>query len=747
MKDKYKKKGISNSTTVLQTKPASSLSIRLDSQTKFPGPPTPRAQRSVDVGKDARNLDGKEAEKEKPQQAGLNLDWPSIGDSVAGFVMPEWAHGLPTFVAKFQKEMTFAPDTLAEEIWNDAIDATVNPEIKRSAVVRVSEDLCLEEQRFLAKRRKFTTRALAKYLEIPESDIHPDDVPVIAMCGSGGGLRALVAGASSYYSAKQAGLFDCITYTAGVSGSCWLQTLYHSSLTNQNLGKLLKHLKARIGVHIAFPPPVLRLITSAPTDKYLLAGAFEKYYGIKDADFGLVDVYGLLLGARLMVPRNEIDINPDDLKLSCQRKYVDGGAHPLPIYTAVRHEIPLQEQIEKADKESRKPAEKPSQDELSIRAQKEAWFQWFEFTPYELFCEELGAGIPTWAVGRQFRAGQSIVRDHGHALPELRVPMLMGIWGSAFCATLAHYYKEIRPIVTGLTGLGGLDAMISEREDDLGKVHPIDPAQIPNFAIGMRDILPKSCPESIHQHKDIALMDAGMSNNLPIYPLLRPGRNVDIIIAFDASADIQKENWLRVADGYARQRGVKGWPVGTGWPDAADAGPSQTGKAMEEADKVSTAEAERQVKQADADQKKMEHDTPGSDAVGQGTIWVGTTAERTSDEEPPRSKRVDTDWQLMTPDAGITLIYFPFLPNPRVDGVDPDKSEFMSTWNFVYTPEDIDKVVQLAQENFHDGADSTKMAVRAVYERKKKQRLERAQKLADEQGNRWGEIPELKVSS
>ena len=76
-----------------------------------------------------------------------------------------------------------------------------------------------------------------------------------------------------------------------------------------------------------------------------------------------------------------------------------------------------------------------------------------------------------------------------------------------------------------------------------------------------------------------------MSNNLPIYPLLRRGRNVDIIVCFDASADIKQENWLSVAEGYAKQRGIRGWPVGAGWPrvedemntelDAANAGTAQ----------------------------------------------------------------------------------------------------------------------------------------------------------------------------
>lgn len=53
--------------------------------------------------------------------------------------------------------------------------------------------------------------ALAKYLDVPEKDVHPEDVPTIAMVGSGGGLRALVAGTGSMLAAYEDGLFDCVT--------------------------------------------------------------------------------------------------------------------------------------------------------------------------------------------------------------------------------------------------------------------------------------------------------------------------------------------------------------------------------------------------------------------------------------------------------------------------------------------------------------------------------------------------------
>lgn len=283
--------------------------------------------------------------------------------------MPDWAHSLPEYIAKLQKELSTEPDSLGEEMWQEAHDPEANPEITWDATVRVSDELCNEEKDFIQKRKHHTRIALAHYLDIPEAEIYPDDVPTIALCGSGGGLRALVAGSSSYHSAQESGLFDCATYTAGVSGSCWLQTLYHSTLANQNFSKLLQHLKNRINIHIAFPPPVLQMITSAPTHKFLLSGGYEKWKGAKNAEFGLVDVYGLLLGARLLVPKGELGVEPRNLKISKQRGHLESGAHPLPIYTAVRHELPAEETVEKDFRRC----------SIQEEAKKEAWFQWFEY--------------------------------------------------------------------------------------------------------------------------------------------------------------------------------------------------------------------------------------------------------------------------------------------------------------------------------------------------------------------------------
>ncbi|KAK7415178.1 hypothetical protein QQZ08_012424 [Neonectria magnoliae] len=661
-----------------------------------------------------------------------DFEWPAISDKLVDFIAPEWSKMFPGYMRKLQRELSMSPGSLADEIWTEAHDPLVHPEIRYSAKVRVSPDLCDDEQVYLARRRRVAKVGLAKYLGLKEEDVHPDDVPTIAMCGSGGGLRALIAGTGSILATEEDGLFDCVTYTSGVSGSCWLQALNLTSFNKGNVHNLLEHLKSRASTHIAYPPDAFQSLVSMPTNKYLLSGMVEKLKGDPNADFGLVDVYGVLLAARYLVPRGDLGVDGRDFKLSNQREYIQYGQLPMPIYTAVRHEIPNLTEAEAQ-------AGIFGVEKAKEKAKNEAWFQWYEITPYEFFCEEFGAGIPTWALGRKFNDGKDVPPEYGFHLPEIRLPLLMGIFGSAFCATLSHYYREVKPVVKSLVGFGAFDDLISTRDGDLSKVHPIDPAKIPNFAYGMHGKLPDTAPGSIYDSEYIQLMDAGMSNNLPIYPLLRPGRDVDVVIAFDASADIKTDNWLSVTDGYCRQRGIKGWPVGIGWPKPGES-PAQAAKELEEAQAKSAREAEDKLQDAKEAQNELRKEAkesgkpcksddkeskykPGeedSGDLGYCTVWVGTNQERSA--ESPRSKAIagPESWRLMEPDAGIAVVYLPLLTNDKVPGVSPGTSDYLSTWNFIYTPEQIDKVVQLARANYDEGKDQIRSTVRAIYERKKR---------------------------
>jgi phospholipase A2 len=361
----------------------------------------------------SRSASASSTQTENQKEAALDTQWQKFTDRLSalntsilstislGNVLPDWSIGLPVWITKLQRELNMEPGSLADTIWTEARDPLVNPEVARDAKVRLSAELCDEEKEFLKKRREHTKKALAKYLEIPEEEIHPDDVPVIASTGSGGGLRAMGAGAGYYQALHESGLYDCITYTAGVSGSCWLQSIFLSSIGQQDFGKVIEHLKTRIGVHIAYPPAVLDLIDTVPTNKYLLRGIVEKLR-VGYSQFGLVDLYGLLLGARLLVPEDPQRIDDRDLKLSQQKRFFENGEQPLPIYTAVRHEIP-EVGNETENKESGKNEEAAEAKQKEKEAQEDTtpkqsdWFQWFEATPYEFYSEDLeGTSYPVF---------------------------------------------------------------------------------------------------------------------------------------------------------------------------------------------------------------------------------------------------------------------------------------------------------------------------------------------------------------
>ena len=73
------------------------------------------------------------------------------------------------------------------------------------------------------------TNALARYLQLPDDEyVHPDDVPLVALGGSGGGYRAMYGYAGFLKEAENTGLWQCSTWVSGVSGSCWPIAAYYT---------------------------------------------------------------------------------------------------------------------------------------------------------------------------------------------------------------------------------------------------------------------------------------------------------------------------------------------------------------------------------------------------------------------------------------------------------------------------------------------------------------------------------------
>ncbi|KAG0374959.1 hypothetical protein BGX24_009718 [Mortierella sp. AD032] len=609
-----------------------------------------------------------------------------IGEEIKGRV-PTLADYF-TAVDTVRKELQLGDGSLYQSIVNNMSDANKNPEIQLDATVRQGNDLCPQELAFQTARRKKMKKAFAKFIGVHESDINESDIPVIALAGSGGGYRAMVSSLGYMTAAKKAGLFDCTMYMAGVSGSCWMIAQY-LTLGQRSFTKTMEHFKQSLSTPIAHYPSFLdTMLTNPGAAQLILEGVVQKYS--QNRVLTLVDGFGTVLASRLLIHRerdgdNGEWVDPLDFKMSQQSRWVNYGDQPLPIYTAVSHVLPG------ATSQPDPIEEIVVDDEVGKEDSDEHYYQWFEMTPYEFGSEETSAWIPTWSFGRRFVEGKSVEK-----IPETNLAILLGTFGSAFTATLADYYNEVRPLLNKAMS-DSMDNYINEYLDGMSLIHPLSPSCFPNPIYKLPNPEPEA--EAFSQRKNIYLNDAGMDNNLPLYPLLRPGRKIDVILAFDSSADIESVPWFEKADEYVKRRGIERWPP------------------------ISRTRAEQLAKQESGPPRKMTH----------VEIFHGIVADdRDADHAVPVEKKKSEDPQAkpVTPlrksaAQPITLIYFPLIPNQEYHEFNPGTEAFCSTFNFELKEDQVELLAGLAENNFSKGLEDVKKVLKETWLRKKQERLER----------------------
>jgi len=106
------------------------------------------------------------------------------------------------------------------QLARDLLDSSKFPEVGRQAEVRRGPGLCNQEQAYIQARRARAGDFFAKYIGVDPTQVHPDDIPVVAFGGSGGGYRAMLALLGYSQAMREAGLWDLLSYISGVSGSC-----------------------------------------------------------------------------------------------------------------------------------------------------------------------------------------------------------------------------------------------------------------------------------------------------------------------------------------------------------------------------------------------------------------------------------------------------------------------------------------------------------------------------------------------
>ncbi|KAL1273584.1 hypothetical protein QQF64_026398 [Cirrhinus molitorella] len=290
---------------------------------------------------------------------------------------------------------------------------------QKSGEVRIAHSLHKNEEEFVAKRRETVFQSLQKL------GIHcsQNDVPNIALLGSGGGQRAMVGLLGSLVELDKAGLLDCILYLSGVSGSTWcMASLYQEPDWSTKLDTVKDKIIKRL---------------SGPGVSCENAYAKLKNYHKKE-NFSLTDVWAVLVVTEYV---KEID----DHSLTDQWDQL--SKDPFPIYAAI-------------DKQCK---------------QEEDGDPWFEISPYEAGYSLSGAFVETSSFGSQFHSGSK--KKHQ---PEIDMLYLQALCGSVLAdgdENVKFFLQKIKEFFQNLTSIKKTETVERSREEFGGDKRMIFPTE------------------------------------------------------------------------------------------------------------------------------------------------------------------------------------------------------------------------------------------------------------------------------
>ncbi|XP_055898257.1 cytosolic phospholipase A2-like isoform X4 [Biomphalaria glabrata] len=187
------------------------------------------------------------------------------------------------------------------------------------ADLRYSLTLCQEEKQFIDKRKRQIHKAMKTHFGFGAPKNYKE-VPVIGIIGSGGGFRAMVAYSGVMSALSELGILDMTTYIGGLSGSAWYLSQLYSHSKWPGLSPSEQRIELRNNIDHSF----LWLFKSKGIT--FVKEVWKKRSRGEPVSF--TDLFGHLVGNTLLKDRL-------DSKLSDQRQAVSDGLSPLPLYTCL----------------------------------------------------------------------------------------------------------------------------------------------------------------------------------------------------------------------------------------------------------------------------------------------------------------------------------------------------------------------------------------------------------------------------
>ncbi|NWS71987.1 PA24E phospholipase, partial [Crotophaga sulcirostris] len=393
----------------------------------------------------------------------------------------------------------------------------------RNLDARLGFDLCTDEQDFLRNRKRVVAAALKDVLHL-EEDLQEHEVPIVAVTTAGCGIRALTAMYGSILGLQKLRVLDCVSYICGSSGTTWTMTkLYEDAdWSRKDLGEII--IEAR------------KQATKCKMDAFCLRSLRNYYRELSQRTqaghkTSFIDLWGLMIESML----NDGKCHH---RLSDQRRAVNQGQNPLPIYLALN----VKDKVTTKD-----------------------FREWVEFTPYEVGFLKYGAFIRAEDFGSEFFMGRLMKK-----LPESRICFMQGMWSSIFSKNLLDawhaadnsedfWHRWTQDKVTEIeeqpdlpekphematcmfTPTSGLSTALRDILTDRPAV-----SKYHNFLRGFqmhneyiqhehftkwKDTLLDTSPNDLRGNSDhLELVDAAFFFETSCPPLMRPERKVDVII-------------------------------------------------------------------------------------------------------------------------------------------------------------------------------------------------------------------------
>lgn len=341
----------------------------------------------------------------------------------------------------------------------------------------------------------------------------------IGIACSGGGYRAMTFSSGALAALEKLNIIASSLYISGLSGSTWFIAPWLISISPERNPQSIRNYRKELSTHIADTADIKQNAvnrTDGQLSEFIHDVVMPK--AVLDKPVSSVDMFGGLLARALL----SIAGNKPCHRYTMQdiQERIALAEVPFPIFTAI------------------------SDTSLGMAQKDHKWYFWYEFTPYSVENIDCSLRIPQASFGSKFNEG-AVTNET--VLPE-KLGSLMGMWGSAYTINFAnkidaHHLDALAS--WGIWAAKNLVPSVGRLSKEEQRFYPAV-AHNPFFnlpaEVAQRRFVSEEQAATITGQETATFVDAGIDFNLPILPLLKKMRNLDVVIVVDASGDIERKS-------------------------------------------------------------------------------------------------------------------------------------------------------------------------------------------------------------